>query len=119
LPVYHFKDYFIYYLLTSNRTDSEVVKNSIDNHLLTQIENYDRDNNTNNLDVLYTFLICDRKATEAGNKLHLHRNTVLYRIEKITEIFNLDLDNYNTRLELLLVYKVLDLVKAEIIPYVD
>jgi purine catabolism regulator len=49
--------------------------------------------------------------SQAADTLFIHRNTLLYRMERIAEIANLDLDNPETRLALQLalhIYKMLD-----------
>ncbi len=66
--------------------------------ILEKIIAYDDENDTDSIRVLYWFLYFERKATETGNHLHLHRNTVLYRIDRIYEYFGLDLDDYQTRI---------------------
>ena len=65
---------------------------------LQQIYANDMINNTDNTRVLYWYLVFERKATETGEYLHMHRNSVLYRIERLEEQYNLNLDNYQTRI---------------------
>lgn len=46
-------------------------------------------------------------AQQAANKLHIHRTTFLYRMEKINSICNLNLDNTREVLHLLLSYELM------------
>jgi hypothetical protein len=52
--------------------------------------------------ILHTYLICERRATEACSRLHMHRNTVLYHINRIQEMLGVSLDDPEVRLKLLL-----------------
>ena len=62
--------------------------------------------------ILYTFLQCERRATLASQKLCMHRNTVLYHVGKIEEMLGITLDDPDTRLQLLLGFKMLELKPA-------
>ncbi len=57
---------------------------------------------TNNFDILYAYLFCERRPIEAASILHMHRNNVVYRISKIEKMYDLDLNDEVTRLNLFL-----------------
>ena len=59
-------------------------------------------NNISSIKVLYYFLVCERNISLTGQKLFMHRNSVIYRIQKIKETLAMDLDDPNIRLRLLL-----------------
>ncbi len=59
------------------------------------------------LDILYEYLRCDRKLTDAALKLGMHRNNVIYHIKHIEEAFHLDLEDPNIRLRLLMSFEIL------------
>ena len=61
------------------------------------------------LEILYEYLKSDRKLTVVAEKLDMHRNNVLYHIQQISENYHLDLDDYETRLKLLLSFELLKL----------
>ena len=65
------------------------------------------DKNTNNCEVLYTYLLNERRATETANSLHMHRNNVVYRINRIEEMLGISLDDKTTRLNLTMSYLML------------
>lgn len=46
---------------------------------------------------LYYYLTCGGNLREAARALHLHRNTLTYRMEKIRPMLNLDPDDFNQR----------------------
>lgn len=49
---------------------------------------------------LEVFLSCNGNHVHAARELHLHRNTLLYRLERIREILGRDLEDAETRLAL-------------------
>ena len=46
------------------------------------------------------FLECNGNLTETSNKLFIHRNTLKYRLERIRDITQIDLDDSENRLML-------------------
>jgi PucR family transcriptional regulator, purine catabolism regulatory protein len=55
---------------------------------------------------LETFFEEHGNLSQTANKLHVHRNTLLYRMERIGQIGNFDLDNPETRLAVNLALKI-------------
>ncbi len=56
---------------------------------------YDEEKNNNLRAVLYFYLLTDKSIAETARRLHIHRNTVMYKIRKVCELCHLDLeDNY-------------------------
>lgn len=58
---------------------------------------YDRAFNSNLRDVLFTFLMNDRSISETSRQLYMHRNTTIYKLNKIQELTGDDLTNPYTR----------------------
>ena len=46
----------------------------------------------------------ERRASVVAEKLHMHRNNVKYRIDRIEELFGIDTDDPALRLDLLMAY---------------
>lgn len=69
---------------------------------VTQLETYDFTHGTDFGKTLFTFLKEERNYAKTAADLYVHRNTVQYRVEKIIELTGLDLENYATRLHLLI-----------------
>lgn len=57
------------------------------------------------IDTLEAFFACNGNSTKAAEKLHLHRNSLLYRLNQARELLGLDLDDPETRLTLQLAIK--------------
>ncbi|MFM9108630.1 MAG: helix-turn-helix domain-containing protein [Chloroflexota bacterium] len=61
---------------------------------------YDRDNNAELLKTLAAFFAANGSPKEAAERLGVHRNTVLYRLDRVRDITGYDLDDANLRLRL-------------------
>jgi sugar diacid utilization regulator len=81
--------------------------------LFLEILEYDKNHQTNYLKILQVYLTNERNYTRTAADLYMHRNNVIYHIKRICELFNVDLNNPDLRLQLLLSYKVLDLYPEE------
>ena len=94
------------YIITNSDQNAVVVKNSSAYKALEKLDEYDRKRGTNNLELLYAYLLNERKASETAQIMHMHRNNVIYRIGKITEMIGMDLGDAAVRLRLLLCYEI-------------
>ena len=68
------------------------IKNYINSKIM-QIYEDDIKNNTDNIDTLYYYLGFDKSLNIAATKLYIHRNTVSYRLMKISEIYNINFND--------------------------
>lgn len=70
----------------------------------------------NNLKLLEIFLNRDRNITQTAKEMNLHRNSVIYRIERIEKMLEASLDDYKVRNEIIMslaVLKFMDAVKEK------
>ena len=105
-----FRDLWIYHLLTAGVLSApDSYKNSFLFRAPQRLRAYDEAHGTNTLELLREYLSKERKATVVSESFHMHRNTVLYHVNKIEGILNVSLDDPDTRLKLLLAYKAEDL----------
>lgn len=65
-----------------------------------KLSDYDVKHGTNMLKTLEVYLNCGKKATEVCKRLHMHRNTVLYHIERIQSILDISMDDQDVCLKL-------------------
>ncbi len=108
--MYHYKNILIYHMLQlSSKGSFDFFRSNPYLRNLNTLANYDREHDTNLLDILYWFLYYERRITETSKKLHMHRNTVNYHIQRITEMLGIDLDDYMTRHLLMSTYHYLEL----------
>lgn len=68
------------------------------------LEAYDREHHTNLTDTLYQYLLHERNPNLTAESMHLHRNTITYRIRKIDDIVHINYDDPNERQYILLSY---------------
>ncbi len=94
-------------LLDKSEKSRRLWKNSKYGKLLAELYNSDIEKNTNNLKMLYTYLMNERRAKETADLLHMHRNNVVYRISRIEEMLNISLEDKMTRLNLMLSFLML------------
>ena len=57
---------------------------------------YDRDKGGELVRTLETYIECNFSRTKTAEKMHLHRNSLNYRLQKISELLGRDLENLNT-----------------------
>jgi DNA-binding PucR family transcriptional regulator len=73
---------------------------------------YDKENHTRLVQVLYAYLVSERRASAAGKLLGMHRNSVLYHVSHIEEITGIDFNDYWTRLKLSLTFHFFELKES-------
>lgn len=64
------------------------------------------------LQTLKAYLATNGSPTEAADRLHLHRNTVLYRLGRIEELLQVDLRDAEVRLAIHLALKIGDVLES-------
>ena len=60
------------------------------------------------------YILCNGNISKTSSQLYIHRNTCIYRISRIKELFQIDLDNAYTRAEVLnclYIYRFLGQIK--------
>lgn len=72
------------------------------------ISNYDKTNKTSLLRTLDIYIQHVNNPTVASEKLFIHKNTLFYRINKIKELFSLDLNNGDIRFQIQFTLKLLN-----------
>lgn len=72
------------------------------NQEIVKLHEYDLENDDELLETLYVYLACERSYVKTSELLNLHRNTIVYRINKVEGIINLDFDNIHTRIHCIL-----------------
>jgi purine catabolism regulator len=73
---------------------------------LAALVNYDRGHDTQLVDTLEAFFAQHGNVSQTAERLFLHRNSLLYRLERIADITGLDLDDADDRFSLQLALKL-------------
>lgn len=72
------------------------------NPAVEKLAEHDMDNDGDLLETLYTYISHERSLVNAADALNVHRNTIVYRVNKINEIININLDDPNVRYHMLI-----------------
>jgi sugar diacid utilization regulator len=108
--VWHFSDLGAWRLLLRVEDQSELER--LAHYYLSPLTGHDRDQQTNWLTTLETFLDQNGNLRGTARALELHRNTVTYQIENIGKILGQDLNNPEVRLNLQLALRARKLLHA-------
>lgn len=69
----------------------------------------DRKNGTDIFSVFFGYLCMNRNTNRTATFFHMHRNSIVYRINRICERYNIDLDNDLTRQRIAMTFAALEL----------
>jgi DNA-binding PucR family transcriptional regulator len=73
---------------------------------IAHIDSYDQRKNTDLLDTLETYLECAGNLTKTSEKLFVHRNTLIQRLERLQSLCDIDLQERGNWLTLQVAIKV-------------
>ncbi len=74
--------------------------------VLEELKKHDQKNGTDYYNTLRVYLMCERDQTLAAKVLCIHRNSLVYRVNRLKEMLDVDLDDPDERLYLILSYFV-------------
>lgn len=100
-----FEDYWIWDLMQQNPVSNKTFFYC--EPCLLDLIKKDTKKSRQQFDILYEYLNCDRNYTNVANKMHMHRNNVIYHIKNLEEAYQLDLDDASVRLKLLISFELL------------
>jgi purine catabolism regulator len=103
-PVIYFGELGIYRLLFHLHGAEDV--QAFYEEVLGPLLEYDRRTDNELVETLETYFACNGNLSEAARRLHLHRNSLLYRLERIQEVLQADLEDADTRLSLQVALKM-------------
>jgi purine catabolism regulator len=109
-PVTYFGDLGLYQLLTTLGNSNEAAR--FYRKTLGRLLSYDDSKNAELVQTLEAFFECHGNLSQTASKLHIHRNTLTYRLEQISTITQLDLDDPDARFSLQFALKLRPVVKA-------
>ena len=100
--LYFAENYGIQYIVHTSRR----LQNRMPHPVLAALRIHDREKNSTLYETLYQFLINERSAQRTAQALHIHKNSLSYRLNQIKEIADLDLDDPNLRTYLILSFAI-------------
>jgi PucR family transcriptional regulator, purine catabolism regulatory protein len=108
--VAQFAELGLYRLLLALRSTTEL--ETFYQDTLGTLADYDRKNDGELVKTLDAYFACLGSPTEAAERLHVHRNTLLYRLHRIQDIAAIDLSDAETRLALHLSLRIGEVLRA-------
>ncbi|HSP46786.1 MAG TPA: helix-turn-helix domain-containing protein, partial [Clostridiaceae bacterium] len=107
--VVHFENYRIFNLLSSDISKEKLVE--FYENTVQRLVEYDRENHTSLVESLEGYFRHNGNVSEASKELYIHRNTFIYRIDKIKSILDTDLKDSEELLELQLGLKIMNYLR--------
>jgi purine catabolism regulator len=108
-PVTYFGDLGLYQLLTGLSTNPEAAR--FYRKTLGKLISHDGNKHAELVQTLDAFFACHGNLSQTAARLHIHRNTLTYRLEQIANITQLDLDDPDARFSLHLALKLRPVLK--------
>ncbi len=95
---FRFRRYFPYCALDQFEGNPRFITRLLNtDNPLTRLQESDHIHGSNDLEILRTYLYCEGHINIVCKKLHMHRNTVLYRLDKIRNLLSYDLADGDVR----------------------
>lgn len=107
-PIITFDDLGIYKLLCRYKNRQEL--EGFIHPALVKLKKYDAETNNQLLETLEMYLMCNQNAVKTAKELFIHYKTMLYRLNRIKEITNLNLEDRGSMLEIEVGLKIIHIV---------
>lgn len=104
----HYEDFKVFHLLSSIKPNDVLLQ--FFNNTIGKLQSYDLENNTNLMETLVAFIEYNGNISQAAKMIYVHRNTFIYRIDKIKQLLDSDLKDRDELLELNLAIKAMELL---------
>ncbi|MGI6218176.1 MAG: PucR family transcriptional regulator, partial [Coriobacteriales bacterium] len=94
--------FYVFSILMSSTRNIEIVHPAIET-----LEQYDNEHNSDYLRTLWFYLRHERNLVKTAEDLNIHRNSLVYRVKRISEIIpDVDLDDPETREHLMMSFRL-------------
>lgn len=91
--IHSFISVFADYLMLNGLQNKDFIEACLQRSKAALITRADEENGTDDARALQVFLECERKMGLAAERLFIHRNTLAYRIQRLQETYDLELDD--------------------------
>ncbi|MGH4140881.1 PucR family transcriptional regulator [Clostridium sp.] len=105
----HYDDLGLYRILAFEGLQGELIEFCSDT--IKPLIEYDKTNNSELIKTLKAYFECDGNMKKISEKMYMHYNTIIYRVQQINDITGLDLENGDSRLNLEIALKAMDLIE--------
>ena len=103
---YHWENYELYYCLS--KCKEELIEEALIPSGLLRLMEHDRRKSDRYIPLLRIYLDNERNIADTARAAYMHRNTCIYRLKRIEEILQMDLDNPEVRLLLQMCLNMLE-----------
>ena len=80
------------------------------------LQRRDATHGTNLVETLFTYVRYCQNITEAASHLHLHYNTMKYRLNQIVDLTGIDFNDMNTMFRIIIGEKIMDILNKNFDP---
>jgi hypothetical protein len=105
-----YEEYAVFHMIDTCSKEYNIMSFCSPKALL--VHEYDKKNNTDLLHTLYMYILKDKSLINSAKELRIHRNSLVYRLKRITDLFDIQLENENEQLHLIMSYKIIDYVES-------
>lgn len=105
----HYDDLGLYRILAFEGLQGELLEFCSDT--IKPLIEYDKINNSELIKTLKAYFECDGNMKKISEKMYMHYNTIIYRVQQIKDITGLDIENGDSRLNLEIALKAMDLIE--------
>jgi len=106
--IIHYDDLGLYRILSFDGLQSELSEFCSDT--IKPLIEYDRNNDSELVKTLKYYFQYNGNMKKMSEKMFMHYNTIIYRLQKIKDITGLDIENSESRLNLEIALKIVDLI---------
>lgn len=101
--IYSADNYTLPYLMAEMK---QKISPKLMHPVLKKLKDYDEKHGTDFYDTMYVYLKNERSPLASAKELNLHRNTLAYRLKRLQELFQIDLDDPKVRFHLLVSFEL-------------
>jgi hypothetical protein len=101
IPVYRFEDCYLWHMMQHAAQNDALYRNNEAQLMLEKLEAYSRERNYDYVNLLTSYLLYERRLNEVAEAVHLHRNTVVYHVDKLQSCLGTDFSDPYLRWKLL------------------
>ena len=109
--IHYFQEIALQYLLEQSR--GELPGELVCSREILELKRVDEEHHTDYYQTLKLYVKNHLNAVQTAKQLFIHRSTFLYRMEKIKEITNLNLDDFDTLLYVMMTFRMMELEGLE------
>lgn len=98
-------DYAYLYIL-NQLAEKKEISDGLLHPALFVLKKYDEKHRSSLYETLFEFLRLERNVVATAKRMFIHRNSMLYRLQRLEKLLGLDLDDLNVRMYLLLSFQI-------------